>query len=61
VVELVKGMRKRGVPAYFSMQTGPTVYVNTLPEHLDTVEEELRRNNFITLRSGIGGGVELIA
>ncbi len=61
VVQLVKEMRRRGVLAYFSMQTGPTVYVNTLPEYLDDVEEELRRNNYITLRSGIGGGAELIA
>ncbi len=60
VIEIVKSIRRRGIPAYFSMQTGPTVYVNTLPEYLEEVEEELVRHKFITLRSGIGGGVELL-
>ncbi|MCS7145541.1 MAG: diphosphomevalonate decarboxylase [Nitrososphaerota archaeon] len=55
VIDTVKKLRSRGIPAYFSMQTGPTVYVNTLPEHVEAVEEEIRSRGFETLVSGIGG------
>jgi len=60
VIDIVKKLRSRGVPAYFSMQTGPTVYVNTLPEHVEVVEGELRSQGFQVLVSGIGGGVEVL-
>lgn len=60
VIELVKRLRREGIPAYFSMQTGPTVYVNTLPENVEEVREEIQSNGFEVLVSGIGGGSQLI-
>ncbi|MCS7117421.1 MAG: hypothetical protein NZ957_01360, partial [Thaumarchaeota archaeon] len=60
VIGVVKSLRRRGVPAYYSMQTGPTVYVNTLPEHVDEVTEELSRAGYFTLVSGVGEGATLI-
>jgi mevalonate pyrophosphate decarboxylase len=33
----VRRLRKSGTPCYFSIDTGATVYVNTLPEHVDEV------------------------
>ncbi|MEM0481741.1 MAG: diphosphomevalonate decarboxylase [Nitrososphaerota archaeon] len=61
VIEIVKRLRGRGIAAYFSMQTGPTVYVNTLPEYVDAVAEEIRGGGFNVLVSGIGGGVEVLS
>jgi len=61
VIELVRQMRRTGIEAYFSMQTGPTVYVNTLPEHIDEVVQRLREAGFEVMVSGIGGGAELIS
>ncbi len=60
VIETVKRLRSEGVPAYYSMQTGPTVYVNTLPEWVDEVEKVLRDEGVLTLTSGVGPGVEII-
>lgn len=60
VISVVKSLRARGIPAYYSMQTGPTVYVNTLPEHVEEVELELRGAGYFTLVSGVGGGATVI-
>ena len=54
-------IRDRGIPAYYSMQTGPTVYVNTLPEWADEVEKVLSEEGFLTVKSGVGPGVEITA
>jgi len=56
VIRIVRRLRGEGLPAYFSMQTGPTVYVNTLPEYVGEVEGALIREGFRTLVSGVGGG-----
>jgi mevalonate pyrophosphate decarboxylase len=61
VIELVRQMRRTGIEAYFSMQTGPTVYVNTLPEHIDEVVQSLREAGFEVMVSKIGEGAELIS
>lgn len=61
VMGLVRAMRGRGVPVYFSMQTGPSVFVNTLPEWIDQVESMIREAGFRCIRSGVGGGVELVS
>ncbi|SEW01871.1 phosphomevalonate decarboxylase MvaD [Halobacterium jilantaiense] len=38
IFEAVRDLREDGVPAYFSTDTGATVYVNTRAEHADEVE-----------------------
>jgi phosphomevalonate decarboxylase len=38
IFNTVRALRDDGVPAYFSTDTGATVYVNTLVEHVDDVE-----------------------
>lgn len=42
VIHRVRALRKARIPCYFSIDTGAAVYVNTLPEHADEVEEGLR-------------------
>jgi phosphomevalonate decarboxylase len=39
IFNAVRALRDDGVPAYFSTDTGATVYVNTRAEHVDEVEE----------------------
>jgi phosphomevalonate decarboxylase len=41
VMHRVRRLRQDGVPAYFSIDTGATVYVNTLPEHRGAVRSAL--------------------
>lgn len=57
----VRSLREQGTPAYFSLQTGPTVFVNTLPQFARTVEERLRSLGLEVLSCAIGEGVELLS
>ena len=41
IFETVRNLREEGVPAYFSTDTGATVYINTRPEHVEVVEEAI--------------------
>jgi len=61
VMETVTDMRSReGVPAWYSMDTGPSVFVNTLPEYGGLVEKRIREGTGLdTLRSGAGDGATL--
>ena len=55
VILEVKEMRREGIPAFFSIDTGATVYVNTPPENLDEVAERIQSLGIETLRCGVGG------
>jgi len=58
VMETVTDMRSReGVPVWYSMDTGPSVFVNTLPEYGSLVEKRIREENGLdSLKSGAGDG-----
>ncbi len=44
------------IPVWYSLDTGPSVYVNTHPEFIDTVCNEIRKyTNFQVLKSNVGG------
>ena len=55
VILEVKKMRSEGIPAYFSIDTGATVYVNTEPAHADTVEKRIRALGIETVSCSVGG------
>jgi phosphomevalonate decarboxylase len=38
IFDAVRALREEGVPAYFSTDTGASVYVNTREDHVDRVE-----------------------
>ncbi|WP_099156749.1 diphosphomevalonate decarboxylase [Virgibacillus ndiopensis] len=58
VMQEVRAMRDRGVPAFFTIDAGPNVKVLYLPEHETTVQKTLREihgvNDVIVSRSGQG-------
>jgi len=58
VMETVTGMRSREeVPVWYSMDTGPSVFVNTLPEYGSLVEKRIREETGLdSLKSGAGDG-----
>jgi phosphomevalonate decarboxylase len=60
VILTVKRMREEGLPAFFSIDTGATVYVNTLPERVEEVESRIRGLGIETLRCGVGGGARTV-
>ena len=57
VIQRVRKLREeKGVPVWFSMDTGPSVFLNTQAEYLDKVCDDIEANvNIPVIRSGVGG------
>jgi phosphomevalonate decarboxylase len=56
VIKEVQRMRREGMPAWFSMDTGPSVFVNTYTRNIDTVASRLCDLGFSNvIRSRVGG------
>lgn len=55
VVHRVHELRREGVECYFSMQTGPTVFINTLPENSSYVKSAVEDLGYRTIVSAVGG------
>ena len=60
VILEVKKMREEGLPAYFSIDTGATVYVNTYPSRTDEVEQRIRALGIETIKCGVGGSASIV-
>ena len=61
VILAVKRMREEGVPAFFSIDTGATVYVNTFPERVDEVASRIQALGLEAIRCSVGGGARSAA
>lgn len=61
VIMKVKRLREEGVPAFFSIDTGATVYVNTFPERVEEVEGAIGELGVETLRASTGGPARVVA
>jgi phosphomevalonate decarboxylase len=55
VILEVRKMRSEGVPAFFSIDTGATVYVNTKKKHVKEVERRIKDLEIETIVCGVGG------
>ena len=60
IFDAVRALREDGVPAYFSTDTGATVYVNTTAAHADAVEAAVADCGVETHRWGVGGPAEVL-
>jgi phosphomevalonate decarboxylase len=60
VILEVRKMRSEGLPAYFSIDTGATVYVNTKPRHVKEVEKRIRDLGIETIVCGVGGSAKVV-
>jgi phosphomevalonate decarboxylase len=62
VIRRVVALRQQQhVPVWYSLDTGPSVYVNTYPEHLEEVCRDIERNvGTRVLRSEVGGAARLL-
>jgi phosphomevalonate decarboxylase len=58
VILEVRKMRSEGLPAYFSIDTGATVYVNTKPKHVDEVESRIKALGIETIICRVGGSAK---
>lgn len=55
VILKVRNMRERGIPAFFSIDTGATVYVNTFPDRVKEVRAEIEDLGIETIECRVGG------
>lgn len=62
IIQRIRSMREeRHMPVWYSLDTGPSVYVNTRPEFLDQVCNEIRSaTNLEVIKSGVGGPAHTI-
>ena len=60
VILEVRKMRSEGLEAYFSIDTGATVYVNTEPKNVAEVEDRIKALGIDTLRCGVGGAARAV-
>lgn len=56
----IRKMRNEGLPVFFSIDTGATVYVNTRLNLVDETENKLRVLGFRTQRGHVGGSVQTV-
>jgi mevalonate pyrophosphate decarboxylase len=55
VIKEVIQMRKEGISAWYSVDTGPSVFINTYTENAETVVKRLRERGFMkVIVSGVG-------
>ncbi|QQG49396.1 MAG: hypothetical protein HY247_03585 [archaeon] len=54
IISRVRELRSQGAKAYFSMQTGPTVFVNTTEEHEKAVKRAVEKMGYRAYLSGVG-------
>jgi len=58
VIDTVKQLREEGFPAWFSIDTGASVYINTHPEHVELVETRIRALGLRTYRGTVGDAAQ---
>jgi diphosphomevalonate decarboxylase len=59
VITKVRELRSNSVHAYFSMQTGPSVFINTSEEDEPKVKRAMSKLGYKTLSSSVGKGARL--
>ena len=60
VILAVRKMRDAGIPAFFSIDTGATVYVNTLPGRGPEVRERIEELGIRTIPCTVGGAAHIV-
>ncbi|MFC6938673.1 phosphomevalonate decarboxylase MvaD [Salinirubellus sp. GCM10025818] len=60
VFQAVRDLREEGIPVYFSVDTGASVYVNTTDEHVDRVESTIADLGIDTRVWRIGGPAQVL-
>jgi phosphomevalonate decarboxylase len=60
VFNRVRELRAEGVPVYFSVDTGASVYVNTTAEHADRVERSVAETGVETRVWEVGGPAQVL-
>jgi phosphomevalonate decarboxylase len=62
VIRRVRAMREdEGIPVWYSLDTGPSVFINTQPEYLQQVCKDIGSNVHVpVIKSEVGGSARLV-
>ena len=60
IIRKVRDLREDGVKAYYSMQTGPSVFINTDEKHQDKVLNAMEKLGYRSYLSGVGGEARIL-
>ena len=60
VLKIVMDLRREGVECYFSMQTGPSVFINTYRENTAYISSRLEDSGFKPIVSSVGGPARVL-
>src|SRR5438105_2259170 len=60
VIRAVRRLREQGVPAFFSIDTGATVYVNTFPDRTEQVRRAIADLGIETIPCTVGGPARVV-
>lgn len=61
VIKEVQKLREERIPAYFSMQTGPSVFIDTYHEYSEEIEDRIKKMSLPVIKSKVGEGVKIIS
>jgi diphosphomevalonate decarboxylase len=60
IMSEIRRMRQNGLNAYFSMQTGPSIFINTYPEEVKEIRKWVEELGLKAIESRVGGEVKLV-
>ncbi|MDG6921648.1 MAG: hypothetical protein JRN59_08980 [Nitrososphaerota archaeon] len=60
IIRKVRDMRGDGIRAYYSMQTGPSVFINTDEKYQDKVLKAIEKLGYRAYLSGVGGEARIL-
>jgi phosphomevalonate decarboxylase len=60
IIRKVRELRAGGMKAYYSMQTGPSVFINTSPEDQTGVQKAMEKLGYKAYPSGVGPEASLV-
>jgi len=60
IIRRVRELREEGVKAYYSLQTGPSVFVNTSEEDQEAVQAAITRLGYRAYLSSVGGEARVL-
>jgi len=60
VIEEVRKMRQEGIPVWFSMQTGPSVFINSYPAKIPEIKKRIEVLGLKTISTGVGSEVKIV-
>jgi len=60
IIRRVKGLREEGLKAYYSMQTGPSVFINTSGEDQNAVHRAITKLGYRAYLSSVGGEARIL-